>query len=293
MLHYNLDKDAAFCYTCISAEIKGLKTIYHNKDEAFITRGYRNWRHATENFRVHEESDCHKDYVNQLSPPETVCYVDESFDETLICEKARNRQIFLIILRNIQVLSCQGLAFRGNYNEENFDQLMKLSAMVDSRITSWMEKKREKYLHHDTQNEIIRLMAFVILRDIAKYINDSIFYSIMADEVTDCSNKEQFNICFRWVENDFDTHEVFIGIHNVDSIKADTLVAVIKDVLNRLNVPISNARGHCYDGAKNMCGFKNGVSNKILSENLKAFFTHCFGHALNLAVGDIVKKYGF
>ena len=82
-MYYNLDKDAASCYTCISAEIKGLKTIYHNKDESFITCGYRNWRHATENFRVHEKSHCHKDYVNQLSPPETVCYVDESFDETL------------------------------------------------------------------------------------------------------------------------------------------------------------------------------------------------------------------
>ena len=147
---------------------KGLKTIYHNKDESFIICGYRNWCHATENFRVHEESHCHKDYVNQLSPAETVCYVDERFDETLICEKARNRQIFLTILRNIQFLSRQGLAFRGNNNEGNLEQLMKLSAKVDPRITSWMEKKRQKYLHHDTQNEIIRLMAFIILRHIAK-----------------------------------------------------------------------------------------------------------------------------
>ena len=46
---------------------------------------------------------------------------------------------------------------------------MKLSAKVDPRINSWMEKnKRQKYLHHDTQNEIIRLMAFMLLRDIAK-----------------------------------------------------------------------------------------------------------------------------
>ena len=155
-MHYNLDEDAAFCYTCMSAEIKGLKTLYHNKDEAFATRGYRNWRQAKENFRVHEESDCHKDYVNELSLPETVCCVDESFDETLICEKARNRQIFLAILRNIQFLSRQGLAFWGNNNEANFEQLMKLSAKIDPRITSLMEQKREKYLHHDTQNEIIR-----------------------------------------------------------------------------------------------------------------------------------------
>ena len=96
-----------------------------------------------------------------------VCYVDESFDETLK-KKARNRQIILTILRNIQFLCRQGLPFQGNNNEGNFEQLMKLSAKVDPRITSWMEKKRQKYLHHDTQNEIIRLMAFMILRDITK-----------------------------------------------------------------------------------------------------------------------------
>ena len=115
----------------------------------------------------------------------------------------------------------------------------------------------------------------------------------MADEVTDWSNKEQFIICFRWVDKGFDTHEDFIRIYNVDKIKADTLVTVLKDFLIRLNIPLSNARGQCYDGVKNMCGIKNGVSNKILSDNPKAFFTHCFGHALNLAVGDMVKNVRF
>ena len=167
---------------------------------------------------------------------------------------------------------------------------MKLSAKVDPRIISWMEKK---YLHPDTQNEIIRLIAFKILRDIAKNINDSTFYSIMTDEVADCSNKEQFVICFRQVDKSFDTHEDFIGIDNVSNIKAGTLVTIIKDVLIRLNIPLSNTNGQCYDGAENMCCIKNGVSNKILSENPKAFFTHCFGHALNLAVGDMLKNVRF
>ena len=75
----------------------------------------------------------------------------------------------------------------------------------------------------------------------------------MADEVTDCSNKEQFIICFRWVDKGFNAHEDFTGINNVDNMKADTLAI-------------------------------------ILSENLKAFFTHSFGHALNLAVEDMVKN---
>ena len=61
----------------------------------------------------------------------------------------------------------------------------------------------------------------------------------------------------------------------------------------KLSIPLSNARGQCYDGAKNMYGIKNDVSNKILSENPKAFFARCFGHALNLAVGDMVKNARF
>ena len=62
----------------------------------------------------------------------------------------------------------------------------------------------------------------------------------MTDEVTDCSNKEQFVICFRRVDKGFDTHEDFIGIYNVDNLKADTLVTVIKDVLIRLSNPFTN-----------------------------------------------------
>ena len=112
----------------------------------------------------------------------------------------------------------------------------------------------------------------------------------MADERTGCSNKEQFVIWVRWVDKGFDTHEDFIGIYSADNIKADTPVTVIKDVLISLNISSSNARVHCYDGTKNMCGIKKCVSNKILSENLKTFFTCCFGHALNLAVGDMVKN---
>ena len=55
-------------------------------------------------------------------------------------------------------------------------------------------------------------------------------------------------------------------------------------------MPLSNACGQCYDGAKNMYG---SVSNKMLSENPKAFFTRCFGHALNLALGDMVENARF
>ena len=102
-----------------------------------------------------------------------------------------------------------------------------------------MQRLNLELLYHDTQNEFIRLIAFIILRDTAKNINKSIFYSIIAGEVTDC---KQFIICLRWVDKGFDTHEDFIGIYNVDNIKAETLATVIQDVLIRLNIPLSNVR---------------------------------------------------
>ena len=59
-----------------------------------------------------------------------------------------------------------------------------------------MEKQRYMYLHKDIQNEVIRVMAFRLLRDKNKSINKSVFIFVKADEVTDFCNDEQFYICF-------------------------------------------------------------------------------------------------
>ena len=134
------------------------------------------------------------------------------------------------------VFARQGLPFCGNEDQGNFDQLMKLSSKIDPRITSWVEKKRNKYLHSDSQNEILKLTSFTMLRDITKNINDNVFFSIMADEATDSSKNEQLVVFIRWVDNNFEAHEDFIGIHAVENIKSDTLATALKDILIRLNI---------------------------------------------------------
>ena len=112
----------------------------------------------------------------------------------------------------------------------------------------------------------------------------------MADEVTDASNREQVVICIRWVDEEFQAHEEFIGLHKVDSIAANVLVSVLKDTLLRLNLKITQCRGQCYDGASNMSGTKSGVAMQIATAESRAVYMHCYGHALNLAVGDTVQQ---
>ena len=44
-------------------------------------------------------------------------------------------------------------------------------------------------------------------------IQTAVFYSIMADESADVSNKEQLVICLRWMDQNCFAHEEFIGMH--------------------------------------------------------------------------------
>lgn len=88
----------------------------------------------------------------------------------------------------------------------------------------------------------------------------------------------------RWVDNELQVHEEFIGLYEVSTIEASSLVAVIKDCLLRLNISLAKVRGQCYDGASNMSGLRHGVATIIQAEQPNAFYTHCYGHSLNLAV---------
>ena len=139
----------------------------------------------------------------------------------------------------------------------------------------------------------MKIMSLTILRDITGSVMADKFYALMADDVADVSNKEQVAICLRSIDDNFEAHENFIGMHVVDSIGSDVLVAILKDVLMRLNLSIHNCRGQCYNDAANMAGAKNGVAVQLANEGSRAIFTHYYRHALNLAAGDTRRTRSF
>ena len=67
---------------------------------------------------------------------------------------------------------------------------------------------------------------------------------------------------------------------------------VIKDTLLRINLSLTRIRGQCYDGSASMAGIRSGVAKQLLDEEPRAIYTHCYGHALNLACGDAIKQCG-
>ena len=181
-------------------------------------------------------------------------------------QKAENKEVFLRILQNLRFLTRQGLAVRCTYSEEvysNFMQLLYLHGEDCPLIEPWLSKITNNYLSHQIQNVCQQIMALQILRQISKNIINSACYTIMADECTDIANKELFTICIRWVSQDLQDYEDFIGLYEVGSINADCLTEAIKDTLLQIGLKISECRGQCYDVGSNMSGIRNGVATQI------------------------------
>ena len=97
-------------------------------------------------------------------------------------------------------------------------------------------------------------MALHIRLDIAHSLHSTAYFTVMVDECTHMSNNEQLIICFCWVDDELQVHEEFIGLYSVTDTSAQTLVAVIKDCLLRLNLQFNRCRGQCYDAAWGMSG---------------------------------------
>ena len=56
-----------------------------------------------------------------------------------------------------------------------------------------------------------------------------------------------------------------------------------------MHLKIENCRGQCYDGTANITGAKKGVATQLRQTEPRALLTHCYGHALNLAVSETIR----
>ena len=109
------------------------------------------------------------------------------------------------------------------------------------------------------------------------------FFTIIADEVADVSNKEQLSLALRYVLDGV-VKEVFVGFIEVERITGAALALAIVRCLVAWELPLSHIRGQCYDGASNMAGARSGCKAIIQEQAPMAVYFHCASHKLNLAV---------
>ena len=161
---------------------------------------------------------------------------------------------------------------------------------MDPQLKLWLERQ-QSFVSKDVQNEISNLYSYEVLSTILSKIRGRKF-SIMADATTDLSKQEQFSLCLRYVNDELQVVESFVGFYELSLTERGTLcdgealLCLVKDALLRFNLNLRDCRGHGYDGAANMSGRLNGLAAKFSSEVPEAIYVHCTAHSLDLVVQE-------
>ena len=102
------------------------------------------------------------------------------------------------------------------------------------------------------QAKFPRLSRILLICCCGKFIKDSLikdikesnFFSILADEASDCSNQEQLSLVLRSVDKDGEIREEFLGfLHCELGLTGKALAETILTGIGNLTLDINNCRG--------------------------------------------------
>ena len=112
------------------------------------------------------------------------------------------------------------------------------------------------------------------------------WFTVIADEVTDISNKELLSLVLRYVDCDTGlVREDLTSFLEYDTgISGHCLAEKITTTLQSYGLDLMKLRGQAYDGAGNMAGSVRGTAALITAQYPLALYLHCASHCLNLAV---------
>jgi hypothetical protein len=138
------------------------------------------------------------------------------------------------------------------------------------------------------QNELISICGKLICKQILDEVNNSEYFSLLADETADISGVEQLSIGVRFVDNELKVREEFLGFTPLEKCKAEDIAgAILSTTREVFNLDMNKLVGLGFDGCSTMAGKENGVQKIIINQYPKAKFFHCASHRLNLVVNDL------
>ena len=115
-LHYDVSKDAAFCYLCMRGEHERKFLVSKKREMVFISTGFTYWKEATTAFDKYH-TPLHREAIELLVllPSQIQGDVGEMCDQSHKVEKKANRRMFM----HIKFLARQRLPLRGHDETES------------------------------------------------------------------------------------------------------------------------------------------------------------------------------
>ena len=213
---------------------------------------------------------------------------------------ASNRQYLKVIIQLLMYTSQQNVAIRGH--EENRNDIWEVSDInrgnflellcIRGNDLPWLRSKLQSQhqLHAQwtspvIQNELLEIVANVMLERIAAEARSSDYFGIVVDETADISRTEQVSLFLRYIFNG-ETKETFTGFYSTKSTEGEVLYELVKTAISKLELRLEDIVAECFDGAANMSGARKGLAARMKECSPLSIYVHCHGHRLNLALQD-------
>ena len=296
-IHYSPSEDGAYCKACVLFAPADVK---QQKLGSLVNKPFSIWTKQSSFFNRHEQLEYHQDSRTRMAafiescknPVHSVATMLNKAHEEQV---SRNAQVIKSLLKCVTFCGKQGISFRGHRDDStaldasnmgNFIELVRFRAENDDMLRTYLvtSPRNALFTSRTIQNEMIDVIGSAIKDQIIDEIKAARFFTILADEVTDCSNLEQVSIVIRFVDVNKNIREDFLGFITVERITGEALATALLSWLESHNVDVSLSRGQGYDGASNMSSNIAGVQARIRSVSPMAFYTHCQSHQLNLCV---------
>ena len=220
-LSYSKLLDGAFCLPCV---LFGRRIGPNaSKLDKLMKSPLTDWSCASTKSKEHSKSEIHKTALltmqkfvavkkNEIRPINQI--QNKILDDTI----SKNRKKLASITKTVLLCGRQNIPLRGHRDDSKYyssEDCGNFQALLNFRVESGdvilqdhfqNAPRNATYRSKTTQNELISCCAEEINGKIIKEIKDCGFYSILADEVTDCSNKEQMPLVLRYVDKEGNIH---------------------------------------------------------------------------------------
>ena len=287
---YSKVEDGIFCLPCV------LFASGHDMGQ-FVSD---NWSRKTRKFAQHNKRVYHKVALVRMealksSITQPTTSIENWLRNISEADIAKNRYIIKCMAEAILFCGKQCIALRGHRddstasplrNKGNFLALLDYSVKSGNSVLAKHLEEADRnamYTSKTIQNEIIECIGEHIREGITSEVKKAKFYSLLCDEVTDVSVKEQMSVVLRFVDGDCDIREEFVDFIYTDKITGEVMASKLRAALDRYGIDLMDCRGQGYDGASNMSS-AGGVQGLLSADNSKAVYMHCNSHILNLCV---------
>ena len=300
-LHYSKHVDGVFCRAC---SFFAHDKVGGQSPGQFVTKPFKTWPKKTQALSTHAKASYHaaslakmSEFVKRYKNPSQA--IDTKLSSQAQKTIEENKKVIESLLHIVMLCGKQGLALRGHRddnivwasegdeaaNHGNFIELVRFRAETDEVLRNHLQSdpKNAVYTSKTIQNELVQIIGTKIRNDILREVEQAKFFTVIADEKTDVSNKDQLSIALRYVLKGT-VKEVFVDFVEVERIIGQVLADAIVQSLATWGLSLAHLRGQYYDGASNMSGAVAGCKSIIQQQAPKAVYFHCAAHRLNLAI---------